>query len=337
MGLPDLGALGFDEDGCRSFVSDAVAGGRRIVVITSGGTTVPLERSNVRFIDNFSAGTRGATSAEYFLAHGYAVIFVHRQFSLQPFSRAYTHGRTSLLDHLVAEPDGTLRLDASLSHRLAPVVARYAHVREHRTLHLLHFTTVHEYLHLLRTIALLLRPYNSRVMFYLAAAVSDFVVPDDRLPEHKIQSSSSAPADGGATTLELSLYRAPKVLQTLVEDGWAPRAFLVSFKLETDPALLVPKAQASLRTYGHQCVVANILATRATEVLLVTERGEDRLTVDSTSEIEKPLVDRIVGMHAEWIATHTPALATPIGSPKLSNRTPYFANANTNETLPTHR
>ena len=37
---------------------------RPVVVITSGGTTVPLERNTVRFIDNFSVGTRGAASAE---------------------------------------------------------------------------------------------------------------------------------------------------------------------------------------------------------------------------------------------------------------------------------
>lgn len=40
---------------------------RPIAVVTSGGTTVPLERNCVRFIDNFSAGTRGAMSTEQFL------------------------------------------------------------------------------------------------------------------------------------------------------------------------------------------------------------------------------------------------------------------------------
>lgn len=40
---------------------------RPIVCVTSGGTTVPLERHCVRFIDNFSGGTRGALSAENFL------------------------------------------------------------------------------------------------------------------------------------------------------------------------------------------------------------------------------------------------------------------------------
>ena len=33
---------------------------RPLVLITSGGTTVPLEAKTVRFIDNFSSGSRGA-------------------------------------------------------------------------------------------------------------------------------------------------------------------------------------------------------------------------------------------------------------------------------------
>jgi len=59
---------------------------RPVAVVTSGGTTVPLERRCVRFIDNFSAGTRGAASAERLLAAGYAVVFLTRRGSLQPFS-----------------------------------------------------------------------------------------------------------------------------------------------------------------------------------------------------------------------------------------------------------
>ena len=33
---------------------------RGVALVTSGGTTVPLERRTVRFIDNFSSGNRGA-------------------------------------------------------------------------------------------------------------------------------------------------------------------------------------------------------------------------------------------------------------------------------------
>jgi phosphopantothenate---cysteine ligase (ATP) len=39
--------------------------GRRIVCVTSGGTTAPLEQQCVRYVDNFSSGHRGATSTEY--------------------------------------------------------------------------------------------------------------------------------------------------------------------------------------------------------------------------------------------------------------------------------
>lgn len=37
---------------------------RKVIFITSGGTVVPLERQTVRFIDNFSTGSRGSLSAQ---------------------------------------------------------------------------------------------------------------------------------------------------------------------------------------------------------------------------------------------------------------------------------
>ena len=133
---------------------------RPVVCVTSGGTTVPLERHCVRFIDNFSGGTRGALSAENFLQvsqhsllqililrsflaiiaryllstcietwseqsrqlplypehaslsvlgkclqAGYAVIFLHRMHSIQPFTKGLPSGQ--ILDFLtsVLEPD----------------------------------------------------------------------------------------------------------------------------------------------------------------------------------------------------------------------------------------
>ena len=51
---------------------------------------MPLEHNTVRFVDNFSAGTRGSASAEYFLDQGYAVIFMHRLKSLEPFVRHFS-------------------------------------------------------------------------------------------------------------------------------------------------------------------------------------------------------------------------------------------------------
>ena len=56
-----------------------------IVFITSGGTSVPLEKNTVRSVENFSTGTRGARSAEYFLKAGFPVIFFHREGTMCPF------------------------------------------------------------------------------------------------------------------------------------------------------------------------------------------------------------------------------------------------------------
>ncbi len=67
---------------------------------------------------------------------------------------------------------------------------------------------------------------------------------------HKIQSSA-----GGLT---LQLDDVPKVLKRLVSE-WIPSAFVVSFKLETDPALVVPKAHRAIEKYGVHLVVANQL------------------------------------------------------------------------------
>ena len=93
-------------------------------MVTSGGTTVPLENNTVRFIDNFSAGTRGATSAEYFLENGYAVIFLHREFSLLPYSIHYSHTTNCFLDYMV-EKDNKVEINPSLADEMLVVLRKY--------------------------------------------------------------------------------------------------------------------------------------------------------------------------------------------------------------------
>ena len=60
--------------------------GKPIILITSGGTSVPLEKGDGATLENFSTGTRGARSAEYFIKAGYPVIFFHRTGSICPFA-----------------------------------------------------------------------------------------------------------------------------------------------------------------------------------------------------------------------------------------------------------
>lgn len=56
-----------------------------VVLVTSGGTSVPLEKNTVRSVENFSTGIRGSRSTEYFLKRGHPVIFLHRGTSIKPF------------------------------------------------------------------------------------------------------------------------------------------------------------------------------------------------------------------------------------------------------------
>ena len=51
-------------DGALTKCIDFIKGEQNVVFITSGGTSVPLEKNTVRSIDNFATGGRGAMSAE---------------------------------------------------------------------------------------------------------------------------------------------------------------------------------------------------------------------------------------------------------------------------------
>ncbi|KAH8651820.1 DNA/pantothenate metabolism flavoprotein [Tricladium varicosporioides] len=286
----------------RDFVNFHSAAGRRVVLVTSGGTTVPLERQTVRFIDNFSAGTRGATSAEYFLETGYAVIFLHRQFSLLPYSRHYSHATDCFLDFLHEGPDGSIVANEEYQEKMLKVLRQYNSAKQKNLLLTLPFTTINDYLFVLREIAQLMRPLGPSGLLYLAAAVSDFFVPPERMVEHKIQSTNatdsksdtassiskenpedeetfdnfdSSPAVPRSKRLIVDLDPVPKFLKNLV-DGWAPEGMIVSFKLETDPEILVHKAQYSLDRYQHHLVIGNLLSTRKWEVVFVAPGQKDQ-------------------------------------------------------------
>ncbi|KHN98736.1 phosphopantothenate-cysteine ligase [Metarhizium album ARSEF 1941] len=286
-----------------SFINTHALANRRVVLVTSGGTTVPLEKQTVRFIDNFSAGTRGATSAEYFLEAGYAVVFLHRQFSLLPYSRHFSHSKDCFLDFLSEAPTGQVEWRAGHdAAKVRDVLARYRRAKDANMLLMIPFVTIGDYLHELRAVSRLMRPLGARGLLYLAAAVSDFFVPPDRMAEHKIQSTDAVPDRGSddpppppppageedeefdnfdasprvprSKRLVIDLDPVPKFLKNLV-DGWAPEGMIVSYKLETDPAILVRKARCSLVRYQHHLVIGNLLSTRKWEVVFVSPGRDD--------------------------------------------------------------
>ena len=137
---------------------------------------------------------------------------------------------------------------------------------------------------------MLMRPLGPKALFYLAAAVSDFFLPKDRLSEHKIQSSDnnqsvangvptseskSITATGSGKKLMIDLRPRAEISESLV-DGWAPEGMIVSFKLETDPSLLVSKAHQALEKYSHHLVIGNLLSTRKFEVVFVAPGREEQ-------------------------------------------------------------
>ena len=92
-------------------------------------------------------------------------------------------------------------------------------------------------------------------------------------------------------------------------------------QLETDQALLIPKARQALERYGHQVVIGNDLHHRKHRVVLVSPKStasdgkpppdgleyeEMRIEIDSSpsaphKEIEEEIVRELVARHDAWI------------------------------------
>lgn len=263
----------------------------RFVLITSGGTSVPLERNTVRFIDNFSRGTRGASSAEKFLKKGYAVIFLHRTQTLEPFLR---HFNPKLMFDtlseclLTEEDDDKLALEPmhNLLDDMKDLLKCYRETKDR--LLSIGFVELADYIHYLHEISIVMNQFAPKSILYLAAAVSDFYVPPSNLSTHKINSDEP---------LKLTLQLVPKFLHPLVK-YWVPDAYVVSFKLETDPDKLISKSRRALECYGHKLVIANELKSRTERVLLV-DRNQVKEIKQSPpmKEIETAIVDELVQRH----------------------------------------
>ncbi|XP_007492996.1 phosphopantothenate--cysteine ligase isoform X1 [Monodelphis domestica] len=277
--------------------------GRRVVLVTSGGTKVPLEARTVRFLDNFSSGRRGAVSAESFLSAGYGVLFLHRARSAFPFAHRFPPQTwLAALRPVKGEaevPSSRLLLEAEATSLpgFAAALRSYQKAADAGNFLSVEFATLTDYLHLLQAAAQALRPLGSCAMFYLAAAVSDFYVPASEMPEHKIHSS------GGP--LQITMKLVPKMLSPLVKD-WAPKAFVISFKLETDPTVVIDHARKALETYRHQVVVANILESRRSYVVIVTKDSETQLSLSDEEmgkgmEIEEKIVSNLQSRHIAFI------------------------------------
>ncbi|XP_036888392.1 phosphopantothenate--cysteine ligase isoform X2 [Sturnira hondurensis] len=103
----------------------------------------------------------------------------------------------------------------------------------------------------------------------------------------------------------ITMKMVPKMLSPLVKD-WAPKAFVISFKLETDPSIVIDRARNALEIYRHQVVVANILESRQSFVVIITKDSETKLLLSEEDkekgiEIEKKIVDNLQSRHTAFI------------------------------------
>jgi phosphopantothenate-cysteine ligase len=339
----------------RAFASRHVSHRVPVALVTSGGTMAPLEVEMVRYLDNFSTGTRGAISVENLLRRGYAVIHLRRIGSACPFGRllarelmcdgpngpptfdsfgrlfdntSIDYGNGSEDDNYDDDDDDCRyrrrnvdRGDELALHRrlVDSAVLRSAYrecqrVRREGSLLTVEFRSVDEYLEKLELCCTdALRMCGPLGLVYLAAAVSDFHVPIERRSTHKIQSrdygistttsppSSSSSTDaasgkvendergevggdddgeemmriGKGGTLLLTLHPVPKAIPSL-RNRWCPEAYVVSFKLETDPSILRRKSVLAMENNGVHLVVGNVLATRYERVFVLSrELDED--------------------------------------------------------------
>lgn len=277
----------------------------KFAVVTSGGTVVPLERAEIRHITNLSTGQRGATSAEHFLRSGYKVIFLHKTGSLMPFARHFQNGE--FLQEAQLGPGGqTLELFGSNASKFLRAVEEHNlyYAQKGAILHV-PFHTVADYQLAMKTTLESARDVLGpdrikRLLVYLVAAVADFYVPYAQLPAHKIDSRPDL------DSMTIYLNKVPKALaRGLVGRVWAPGAFVVTFKLETDSTRVDEKVVKHINAFSNiRMVAANLLQTCRQRIALYDVRDPANPTVlekPADRELEEGLVARVIAGHHEFV------------------------------------
>jgi hypothetical protein len=106
----------------------------------------------------------------------------------------------------------------------------------------------------------------------------------------------------------LELAQVPKMLGS-VNNTWAPEAYCVSFKLETDEDILIKKATGAIDKYRISLVVANELHSRNSLVRLVSKKDKyspvevKDVRKEGDADIEEALVMNVALAHFGHIGT----------------------------------
>lgn len=120
---------------------------------------------------------------------GYKVIFIHRTGSILPFTTGFRNHISKNVDNnflssLEVRKDGIFVKINSISdndNMLKSELKCYNSCKKNNMILYYSYETVNEYLYLLELIGKRLGVYDERICFFLAAAVSDFYIPEDEV------------------------------------------------------------------------------------------------------------------------------------------------------------
>ncbi|CAD8083793.1 unnamed protein product [Paramecium sonneborni] len=234
---------------------------QKIVFVTSGGTSVPLEQNTVRSIENFSSGLRGAASAEYFLKEGFVVVYYYRDKCLRPFAR-----------HLNVQQ--LINADQQELQKLQQLQKI-----DKTNLYEISYVSVMEYLYFILKAMEIFKELKLQLIVYLASAVSDYYIPKQMMAQHKIQAQDK---------LNLELMPVPKILGLIREIY--QEATIISFKLETDQEILNKKILESMKKYNLEYCVGNLLQNRRDQIVIFN-KGQFIEIQRHKDEIEEQIIE----------------------------------------------
>lgn len=213
------------------------------ILITSGGTTVPIDP--VRQISNNSSGRFGAAIASEALKAGHQVSYLTSSHGQSPFAHTVDFH---------AAPDW--EMEAAKLKQLHAFAEQYrGQYHEYR------YQTFYDYAEQLQSLATTQQPQ----IIILAAAVSDYLVAN--YSTEKVRSNND---------LHIDLKPAPKLIHHIRE--WSPKSFVVGFKLlvNASDADLVTAAKNSINQHNLDLCVANDSASLqrgAHEIIIVARDG----------------------------------------------------------------
>ncbi|OWZ04213.1 hypothetical protein PHMEG_00023921 [Phytophthora megakarya] len=312
----------------QKFIAAQLENRRGIALITSGATIVPLDPENDTFVDVAPQvqEQQGPACAEYFLQLGYAVIFVHREDSLRPFTRHFQKfiQNGAFMDMFRLQDNGLVLSGVDFSQQLQfQKIAQLYNECSTRVLNL-SFTSVQQYLMLTRLTAKAMEVAKDRAIVVLAATLMDFYVPVDpsaatteTVEEDNTETSTSSTTSTSSSKhsktkhikklakkitkkksdeFSVNFVRVPNIIRKIRKD-WCPKAFLITCKHQLASGEDIEAAHADLEKWGVD-VIAGYHHSR--EILLITEQEEAIVTCPDDEDIDDAFASAVADMHRSF-------------------------------------